>query len=311
MPRARLALGVCAAAMIASKARAHTGGAPISPHDFWTAWSLQPTVVVPIAIAALLYGRGLHLAWSRAGFDRGTAAWRAGLFALGLLAIWAGLVWPLDAMGESLFSAHMAQHIVLMGVAAPLLVLGLPIPTIIRALPREWQRRLALAVRWEPWRRFWEFISRIGVATILQLAVFTFWHIPAMIAVALEDEIVHSTMHGSIFGVGLLYWTSIARMRPGQAGLDVLSLFVNFKYMLLMGALIGFAPQPFYDSYADRVASWGFTLLADQQLAGVLMMVVGSMMYLKALVIRAALLLRAPDSRVATRLTPQPEGISR
>lgn len=80
---------------------------------------------------------------------------------------------------------------------------------------------------------------------------------------------------------------------------------------LLMGVLIGIAPEPFYDSYADRVASWGFTLLADQQLAGVLMMVVGSMIYLKALVIRAVLLLRAPDGRVATMLTPQPEGISR
>ena len=82
--------------MVASAARAHTEGAPISPHDFWTAWSLQLTVVVPIAVALLLYGRGLHLAWSRAGIGRGTAVWRAGLFALGLIALLAGLVWPLD-----------------------------------------------------------------------------------------------------------------------------------------------------------------------------------------------------------------------
>tara|TARA_B100000378_G_scaffold122533_1_gene98914 strand:+ start:1466 stop:1621 length:156 start_codon:yes stop_codon:yes gene_type:complete len=51
--------------------------------------------------------------------------------------------------------------------------------------------------------------------------------------------------------------------------------------------------------------------LEDQQFAGVLMMVVQSMMYLLALVIRVALLLRSPDSRVATRLTPQTEGLSR
>ncbi|WP_052161083.1 cytochrome c oxidase assembly protein [Hoeflea sp. BAL378] len=297
--------------MVASSAGAHTEGTPISPHDFWTAWSLQPSVVVPIAIAALLYGRGLRLAWSRAGFGRGTAAWRAGLFALGLTTLWAGLVWPLDAIGESLFSAHMAQRIVLMGMAAPLLVLGLPMPTMIRSLPREWQRGLALAVRWQPWRRFWEFVTRIDVATILQLLVFTLWHIPAAIALSLENDFVHWLMHGSMLAAGLLFWTAILRMRSDEFGSAILALFVNFKFSLVLGALLAFSSRAFYESYLDRGLPWGVTLLEDQQLAGVLMMVVQSMMYLLALVIRVAVLLRSPERRVATSLMPQCEGLPR
>ncbi|PHR21965.1 MAG: hypothetical protein COA37_13410 [Hoeflea sp.] len=311
MPGAWPTVIFCVAAIVASSARSHTEGTPISPHDFWTAWSLQPSVVVPIAIAALLYGRGLRLAWSRAGIGRGTAAWRAGLFSFGMIALWAGLVWPLDAIGESLFSAHMAQHIVLMGMAAPLLVLGLPIPTMIRALPRDWQRGLAHAVRWEPWRRFWGFIARIDVATVLQLLVFTLWHIPAAIALSLENDFVHSLMHGSILAAGLVFWTAILRMRSDEFGLAILALFVNFKFSLILGALLAFSSRVFYESYLDRGLPWGVTLLEDQQLAGILMMVVQSMMYLLALVIRVALLLRSPDSRVATTLTPQPGGLAR
>lgn len=303
-------VGFCVAALIASSARAHPGGVPISPHDFWTAWSLQLTVLVPIALALLLYGRGLHLAWRRAGIGRGIAVWRAGLFAFGLLALCAGLVWPLDAMGESLFSAHMAQHIALMGISAPLLVLGLPVPTMIRSLPREWQRKLALASRWQPWRSFWVFVTRVDIATVLQLLVFTLWHIPAAIAVSLQNELVHSLMHGSMFITGLLFWSAILRRRSDEFGAAILALFVNFKFSLILGALLAFSPRAFYGSYSDRGLHWGVTLLEDQQLAGILMMVVQSMMYLLALVIWVAVLLRAPNRRPASELILQPEGTS-
>ena len=234
-------------------------------------------------------------------------AWRAVLFALGLMALWAALIWPLDAMGESLFSAHMAQHIVLMGLAAPLLVLGLPLPTMMRALPRGWQRGLALCVHWKPWRRAWQALTRVEVATVLQLLVFTFWHIPAAIALSLEDEVVHSIMHGSIFGSGLLFWTAVLRMRSGEVGVSVFALFVNFKLSLIVGALLAFSPRAFYVSYADRALPWGVALLEDQQLAGLLMMIVQPMMYLAAMVLLAAACFRAMEEATSrSSATPVP-----
>lgn len=151
---------------------------------------------------------------------RGVRVWQAGLFAAGIMALIASLVWPLDALGDSLFAAHMGQHIVVMGLAGPLLVLGRPLPTMMRALPPRWQRRLAALAASASWRRVWVWISATGVATTLQL--------------------------------------------------------------------IGFAPRALYDSYGSRAAPWGFSLLEDQQMADVLMMTAGSMMYLLATVILLA-----------------------
>ncbi|WP_218141161.1 cytochrome c oxidase assembly protein [Citreimonas salinaria] len=275
-----------------------------------SAWTFAPTVVLPVALAALLYGRGLHLVWSRAGFGRGASVWRAVLFALGLIALAAALVWPLDAMGESLFSAHMAQHIVLMGIAAPLLVLALPLPTMIRALPRPWQRGLALFVSWRPWRRAWATLTRVGLATLLQLLVFTFWHVPAAIALSLEDDVVHALMHSSLLASGLLFWTAILRMRGDEAGAAILALFVNFKVSLVLGALLAFSSRAFYDSYSDRGLSWGLSLLQDQQLAGLLMMIVQAMMYLVAALVFIAAWFRAMDASKSRPVgMPRPEQV--
>ncbi len=45
----------------ASPLQAHTDGTPLAPHALWTAWSLQPTVILPVAVAVAVYRRGVHL----------------------------------------------------------------------------------------------------------------------------------------------------------------------------------------------------------------------------------------------------------
>ena len=133
-----LLLGLCWAP--ANAGLAHSSGVAPEPGDVWTAWSLDPFVVVPIAAGAALYGLGLYRAWSRAGVGRAVTQAQVAAVACGTLALGASLIWPLDAMGDSLFVAHMAQHIVLMAVAAPLLVVGDPLPTALRVLPRRWRQ---------------------------------------------------------------------------------------------------------------------------------------------------------------------------
>lgn len=284
--RGSLTLSLAAVVFFAAMPlRAHTDGAPLEPHDFWTTWSLQPSVILPLAIAAALYARGVHLAWRKAGPGRGIRAWQAGSFLAGVLALIGALVWPLDALGESLFAAHMAQHIVLMGLAAPLLVLGHPVPTTMRALPRSWQRSLASLAASNSWRRGWSWLTATSLATVLQLVVFLFWHAPPAIAVSLENDVVHSVMHGSIFASALLFWTAITRKRGTGLGAGVLALVITFKFSLIIGALLAFGPTVFYASYGTRPAAWGYSLLEDQQLAGLLMMTAGSMMYVMAAVI--------------------------
>lgn len=275
---------------------AHSDGAPLMPHDFWTTWSVEPSVVLPIAIVVVTYARGVRLAWRKAGRGRGVRLWQAGLFAGGMSALIAALIWPLDALGESLFAAHMVQHMVLMGVAAPLIILGQPGPTMMRALPTHWQRGLASLVNSAPWKRGWGWLTAIGTATVLQVVVFLIWHAPASIALSLENHLVHWSMHCSLFACAILFWTAIIRLRGATFGAEIAALVVTFKFSLIVGALIGFAPRTLYDSYGTRAAVWGYSLLEDQQMAGILMMTAGAMMYLLATVILIAAWLVAMES---------------
>lgn len=304
---ARRTAALAAALLAGTPARAHTDGTPPAPHDFWAMWSLDPWTVLPLVIASALYARGVHLAWRKAGAGRGVRLWQAGCFAGGIVALVAALVWPLDALGDSLFAAHMAQHIALMGLAAPLLVLGQPVPATMRAMPRAWQRALAGLAGSGPWQRGWGWLTAAGVAATLQIAVFLVWHAPPAIAVSLENDLVHSVMHGSILGSALLFWTAITRRRGRGQGPPMLALLVTFKTSLISGALLAFAPVTFYASYGTRPEAWGLSLLEDQQLAGLLMMTVGAMMYVvAALVLLAVWLAEAPARRNPSGHLAQP-----
>ena len=74
------------------------------------------------------------------------------------------------------------------------------------------------------------------------------WHIPAAIALSLENDFVHWLMHGSMLTAGLLFWTAILRMRSDEFGSAILALFVNFKFSLGLGALLAFSSRAFYES---------------------------------------------------------------
>ena len=128
----RRALALLAAA--AGQAFAHEGE-PLAPHDLMGAWVFEPGVVIPLAVAAGLYLRG-----SRPLKERGITRAECLAFWAGWLALVVALVSPLHPLGGVLFSAHMAQHEVLMVIAAPLLALGRPLVPFLWALPMRWRR---------------------------------------------------------------------------------------------------------------------------------------------------------------------------
>jgi putative membrane protein len=128
-------------------------GRPIEPHDLMTAWSFDPFVIVGLALSAYLYITGLRRLWARAGAGSGVRKWQAACFGVGLLALVFALISPLHTMGEALFSAHMAQHTLLIGVAAPLLILGRPLVPVLFALPMRWRVALGSVSRHAAIRR--------------------------------------------------------------------------------------------------------------------------------------------------------------
>ncbi|UEM19337.1 cytochrome c oxidase assembly protein [Skermanella mucosa] len=254
----------------------------IPPEGIWYAWSIDPLVLVPLALTHWLYGRGVTRMWTRAGAGRGVARWRAACFLAGEVTLVLALVWPFDAVGGTLFSAHMVQHMLLMVVAAPLLVLGAPLAPMMRALPERWRPGAAAAVRrLRPGR----FLTRPSVAAVIQGVALWAWHAPAPFQAALLDDAVHTAEHVTFMASAVLFWWSVlhaGRDGPNGYGAAAAWTLVTVLHGGMLGALLTFARVPLYPAYGDSASLWGLTALEDQQLAGLIMWVPTGIIHLGA-----------------------------
>lgn len=248
---------------------AHAGQPP-RPHDVWTAWNLDPVLVVGIAVVTLLYVRG------RAGRPVPAARGRATAFAGGMVALAVALVSPLDAMSGALASAHMVQHVLLVLVAAPLLALAAPSPTLLRALPHPLVRAGVRAFHRAgggPW--VGRTLRQPAVVWVLHVTTLWFWHAAGPYGAALDSRGLHVAEHVSFLVTGLLLWRVLVgpRRATGTQGVGVLVVFGLAVQSVLLSALLTFAESPWYAGYTSTTAAWGLTPLDDQHLAGVIMWV--------------------------------------
>jgi putative membrane protein len=252
----------------------------------WGVWTWEPLVVLGVGIAACWYAVGVRRLWHRAGVGRAVGRGHAWLFATGLLAVGLALVSPLDALGDALFSAHMTQHLILILIAAPLLVLGRPLLPFVWALPQSWRRR---AGPWwaggPPARIALGAITLPSVVWVAHVTALGFWHVPAPYGWALSHEWVHAIEHASFLLTGCLFWWVVfqptGRRRLGY-GAAVIYVSALAAVMGAFAAVLTFARTPWYVEHLHRTAAWGFTALEDQQLAGLIMWIPTSLVYLAA-----------------------------
>lgn len=261
-------------------------GEPLAPHEVWRGWDATPAEVVLLLMPALWYAAGLGALWRTAGVGRGISRARAGAFAAGMLTLVAALVSPLDAMADALFSAHMVQHLLLILVAAPLLVCGAPELPMLWAFPPG--RRRALGGWWRHvvhLRAAVHALTAPGTAFTLQLVALWFWHMPAPYTAALRSPGVHALEHLSFLGTAMLFWWVVAspmgRPRAGE-GAGILMLVGTLMHSGALGALLIFAGRAWYPVHGAGPQRWGMTALEDQQLAGLIMWVPASIVYVAA-----------------------------
>ena len=252
------------------------------------AWlTLDPYAIVPLG---LLVG-GYAIGTLRSGVERLRPA-RIACFAGAVLALQLALVWPLDALGETRFAAHMAQHVMLIAIAPPLLVAARPGAALLRAAPAFARRRLAAplgrraAATWRAWT------GSLAFAGVAHAIATWAWHLPWAFDLALRDDAVHRLEHACFFATGVLFWRAVLRAPRARALGALLALFVTLFHGGMLGALLTFAPRPLYATYAAR---GGADALADQQLAGMIMWVPMAAVYLVAAMVL-----------VARRLVPPP-----
>lgn len=282
--RLRAGGGALLLALAAMPQLAHAHDGAVTPASLWQRWNLDPMLLLSLLAASALYGYGVGRLWRRAGPGRGVRRWQVAAFAGGMLSLLVALITPLDALSAALFSAHMVQHLLLMMVAAPLLVLSDPLLPLLWALPLAARQRIGrLWKRSAPLGRLACVIERPLVVWVLHAAIFWLWHLPRLYEAALASELVHHLEHACFFAVACLFWWAIGQMggrRLERAGAGVLFVFTTALQSGALGALLTLSPFPWYRFYEPHTAAWGLSPLDDQQLGGVIMWVPSGVLYL-------------------------------
>lgn len=250
-------------------------------------WTLPLWPTLGVVAMGVLYWRGWRLA--RLTRPRELPAWRAACFFSGLLFLWLALASPLDALNPFLLVAHMTQHILLMSVAPPLLLLGNPVVPVLRGLPRSLVRE-ELA----PWMhsRALQWLQRILSSAffgwIAMDVLVVVWHLPAAYELALRSNFWHQAEHGCFFFTSLAFWWFVIRPWPNRIRTTrwaiVPYLFFSHMVLFLVGLVIAISGEVVYPSYEHVPRLFGLSAMTDQALAGGEMIFVGMVVMLASLV---------------------------
>jgi putative membrane protein len=263
-------------------------GEPLAPHDALYAWAWDPLILAGLIIAAILYWRG-------ATEEHGMRRWERWCYWAGWWSLVVALVSPLHPMGEVLFSAHMAQHEILMLISAPLLVLGRPLIPYLWALPLNARKLVGDATKWE-------WIARPLNAWWIHAVALWGWHAPSLFQATVESDIVHTLQHLSFLGSAVLFWWALLRSRHAQSnyGLAVLYVFSTGVHSSILGALLTFSQRVWYPVYTGTTGAWGLTPLEDQQIGGLIMWVPAGFVFVAAGLALFAKWIQQPERAQAT-----------
>ena len=209
------------------------------------------------------------------------AAWFGGLALMGV-----ALLSPLDSLGETdLLSAHMAQHLLIADLSAPLLVIGLRSPVYAFLLPRSMFAALARSHRL---RATFRFLKQPWIAAPIWILTLYGWHLAPAYEAALRSPVLHALQHQTFIVASLLVWVSVlepARRRvPGELWKIGHIVGTRFAGMFLGMAFVILQTPVYRDFYGQRALEHGLTPAEDQQIAGGLMLGIDFLVMIGALI---------------------------
>jgi cytochrome c oxidase assembly factor CtaG len=239
------------------------------------AWEWYPSIVIGCVLLMLGYLLITHFEMSR----------RTLYFALGDLTLLLVLCGPLDALADNyLFSAHMLEHLFLELVVAPLLLLGLPVWFIRKALAMPWINKVE------------HVLGTPLLAWFLGIGTLWLWHLPVLYNGALANERLHAFQHLTFLVTATIFWWPVLAPQGYRrlATLPaILYLYMGAVFNSLLGALLTFAPIGLFPHYLhpeDELGAlslirngWGLSVKGDQQLGGLFMWVLGGGIFLWAI----------------------------
>jgi putative membrane protein len=257
-------------------------------------WTLEAGPIAALVLGTFVYVRRFRAARREAG-GRGAGPVQAGAFALAMLILAGALISPLDRLGEDyLFSAHMAQHILLGDIGPLLLLLSLS-----RVIMRPATRRLhGVERRLGP-------LASPPAFILVWLGLVYVWHVPSLYGAAIDHAPLHALEHVTFFTAGVLVWWPLVQpvpMRRRLTGMAPLVYIACAKLGLAaLGIYLTWSSGLAYDHYGDVPRIWGLDAIEDQNVGGAMMMVEQSLVLVIVLVVLFARMLRQSEEEERRR----------
>lgn len=249
----------------------------------FSSWSLPLGLTGALLLSGAIYLRG----WLRLQFQvpYRFPIWRLLAFSGGLIAIFLAIASPLDAFGGLLLQVHMVQHLFLMMIAPPLILSGAPYLPMLLGLPRFIARDLlGPFLVWPPLKKFGHKIVNPIFCWLAFVGSNIFWHLPPLYELALSSQGWHETEHLFFMGTGLLFWWPLIQPWPSRPHWP---RWTMIPYLILadlqntgLAAFLSFYDRVLYPTYERAPRLGGFSALDDQALAGTIMWVPGSIIFL-------------------------------
>ena len=246
------------------------------------AWySVDPYAAVVLALTAFAYARG-HRRLARGTGAKAKRRRQARLFWAGWAAIAVAVGPPLESWSAFSFAAHMAQHELMMLVAAPLLAKAMPLGVFVWGLPNRLSTLVVPFIQAGGVRATARWLCTPVVAWTVHALVLWGWHVPPAFEASLASEAMHWLQHATFFLSALMFWRSVfGRGRAGdRRGAAVLSLLTTAIHSTALGTLLTFSERIWYPTYAAAQNEWGLSAIEDQQLGGLIMCVPGGAVFI-------------------------------
>jgi len=189
-------------------------------------------------------------------------------FVGGVATLFVAAWWPMHDLAERyLYSIHMVEHLLIMLVAPPLLLFGMP----------AWLLRWVLQARLLRW--IVRHLARPFVGLVLFNAVLVLSHWPAVVTLSVQNEWFHFGAHTVLFCSALLMWWPVLSPLPEMPTLSypgrMLYLFLQSIVPTVPASILTFGSTLLYKVYGTFPRIWGLSALTDQRIAGLTMKLAG------------------------------------
>ena len=237
-------------------------------------WSVPLGANLALFLAVAIYARG----WFRlhAAFPDLISVPRLVAFLAGIGSVWIAIGSPLNAFDDVSLTVHMVQHLLLMAIAPPLILLGAPALALLQGFPRSLTARVVGPfLRWRFVKEFGRVISNPAVCWLAATLALIVWHVPAVFELALRRNWLHEIEHASFLATGLLFWWPVLQPWPSTSRWPRWSIpLYLFCATLPCDALSGFlvfCDRVLYSSYLSTPKVFNLSPLQDQEFAAALM----------------------------------------